>query len=238
MRGLRLGIQGLGSGVQAGTPLAPLPAITSILVPSAAVTAQTTSVSSGAFNPTAGAVLFAGVASRASNAMGGATTISDNTGGALTWSLVKETYVNDGVAPRLRGAVFKCVVPETPPTGVVLTAGQAQALYINLLMLEMIGGSPIISNIAPDAIDLTAGDPAATLPIAPASNDGAIFFAVGQGNSGGTAPAGSTPLSDVGNTGSLRSRWSIYTTAAPQTAQWMSGNLKSAGIYFAVSPVG
>lgn len=235
MRGLRLGILGASSG---GPPSPPPPVITSILSVSPVVTAAATSVASAAFNPTAGAVLLVGIASRASNALTSATTLTDNTSGALTWTLVKETYLNDGVAPRLRGAVFKCVVPGTPPTGVVLTGGQAQALYLNMTILEMIGGSSTITNIAPDAIDLVSGDPAATLPSVPAGNDGGVMLALGQGNSSGTAPAGSTAIGNTGNTSSLRSLFCVFASGAPQVAQWMSGNTKSIGVYFAVSPAG
>mgnify|MGYP000116646274 CR=1 FL=1 len=239
MRGLRMGILGVSSG--GGPPSPPPPVITSILSVSPVVTAATptgTSVASAAFTPTAGSVLLVGIASRATNALTSATTLTDNTSGALTWTLIKETYLNDGVAPRLRGAVFKCVVPGTPPTGVVLTGGQAQALYLNMTMLEMIGGSSTITNIAPDAIDLTSGDPAATLPSVPAGNDGGIMLAIGQGNSIGTAPAGSTVIGNTGNTSLLRSFFCVFASGAPQVAQWVSYNTKSIGIYFAVSPAG
>lgn len=240
MRGLRLGIQGVSSG--GGPPMPPPPLITSILSVSPVVMAATptgTTVVSAAFDPTPGSVLLVGIASRASNALTGATTLTDNTSGALTWTLVKETYLNDGVAPRLRGAVFKCAVPSvSPPTGVILTGGQAQSLYTNMMMLEMIGGSSTITNIAPDAIDLTAGDPIATLPSAPAANDGGILLALGQGNSAGTAPAGSTALGTIGNTSSLRSVFCVFASGAPKVAQWVSGNTKSIGVYFAVSPAG
>ena len=126
----------------------------------------------------------------------------------------------------------------SPPTGVVLTGGQGQALYLNMTMLEMIGGSSTITNIAPDAIDLTSGDPAATLPSVPAANDGGILLALGQDNSAGTAPAGSTALGTIGNTSSLRSVFCVFASGAPQVAQWVSGNTKSIGVYFAVSPAG
>lgn len=100
------------------------------------------------------------------------------------------------------------------------------------------GGGPTITNIAPDAIDLTSGDPAATLPSVPADNDGGVMLALGQGNSGGTAPAGSTAIGNTGNTSSLRSVFCVFASGAPQVAQWVSGNTKSIGVYFAVSPAG
>ena len=144
-------------------------------------------VTSAPFDPPANSLLFAVPLNRNASLMG-AQAISDNSSGALSWTLRNDKIYDIGAGGgRARMRVFCALIGASPPTGLTITSTSTLARSC-LATVCLTGPTTIPTNFdADDAMaKSSAGDLTCTLPTPPAATSTILTFLMGAVAAGDT----------------------------------------------------